>query len=453
MRSRAALALVCAAVLGPGPAFAAETIRTETLRWIQPDGPRPDGVLFLIGEAPRAYNQAIAVSVPQVLDSIATSSLALPAGRDLYVAMVAYNTAGFSAPSNEIFFAATAVPVPPVRPPEDQALIALGHGQPGTRTPLVTLAGELFEGPEIDGSVAGQHVAWCDLAGDGTPELVVGQDGSGSGQLVVVDVEVGAVRALLGGSGSRAARPACGDLDGDGRDEIVAGLDATSGAWIQVFDDWNSFLMPLRLSGLDGFGRLPRRGWRSRLGTGAVQPAVGDLDGDGRDEIVLALDRDGGGWVRVLDDALLGLAPLSLGPIDDGWLRASIADEAVFPALGDGDGDGRDELVFGYATPGQLRILDDPVARSEGTILDGWFELPEASAAGASLHPALGDLDQDGQAELVLGFDGALGSWLRVFTDPISAPQPHPSVPDEGWIDVSEHGVLAPVFPAVRPAP
>jgi hypothetical protein len=431
------------------PSFAAEATRVVTLRWLQPDGARPDGVLFLVGDEPRSYDEMIPGEAPSVLGNVATSSLVLPAARDVYVAMLAYNSAGFSPVSNEILLPASALPSP-----DEQALIALGHARPGARTPMAGLDGKLFEGPEIDaGPLAGQHVAWCDLEGDGDPELVLGQDASGTGQLVVVDVASGAVRAVLGGSGSRVARPACGDLDGDGRDEIVAGLDARSGAWIQVFDDWRAFLAPPQLPALDASGRLPRRGWRNRVGAGAVQPALGDLDGDGRAEIVLALDRDSGGWVRVLDDAQTGLSPFAQGPIASGWLRASAIDEAVWPALGDADGDGRAELVLGFATPGQLRILDDPIEGSQATIVDGWFELLEARALGASLRPALGDLDGDGQADLALGFDGALGGVIRILTGLLSGLQPHPGAPDYGWIDLSEHALGAPVFPAIRPVP
>jgi len=446
MRIRAAV-VVCLLALGAAPAFAAETTRVVTLRWIQPDGPRPDAVFFLVGAASEAYDQAIPVGVPAVLGSVASSSLVLAAGRDLYVAIVAQNGAGFSLTSNEIFLPAYELPAP-----DEQALIALGHGQPHARTPLVGLDGELFEGPELDMPLAGQHVAWCDLEGDGAPELVLGQEGSGKGQLVILDVASGAVRAVLGGSGSHAARPACGDLDGDGRDEIVMGLDVRSGAWIQVFDDLRSWLQPLQLPALDALGRLPRLGWHGRVGAGAVQPAVGDLDGDGRAEVVLGLDRDGGGWVRVLDDAGAGLAPFHRGSIQSGWLQASNINEAVWPALGDADGDGRAELVFGLATPGQLRILNDPIQRSQGSMLDGWFELLEARAVGASLHPALGDLDFDGRAELVLGFEGLFTGVLRVLTNVMSVPLPHPLAPDGGWIDVHDHALGGPVFPAIRAA-
>ena len=444
MAIRAAWLLVCAALLVAGPVFASPT-RIVTLRWIQPEGAPPEGFLVLIGDHPGNYHEVIPVGLPPAPGGISSFALTLPARRDVHVAMLAYNAAGLSPISNDLFFPAVSLPAPTEDP-----VIALGHASPRPRTPLVSLTGQLFEGPDISGAITGQHLAWCDLDGDAIPELVQGQDASGLGTVAVIDVESGRLRATLVTPGSASTRPACGDIDGDGRDEIVVGLDADADAWVQIFEDWHAFLVPMQGPALDAWGRLPRDAWRGRDRPGAVQPALGDLDGDGRAEIVIAVDHDSGGFVRVHDDAQAGLAPLELGPVSNGWLRVAQVDDVVWPALGDVDGDRRDELVFGFGTPGLLRILDDPVERSEESTLDGWYLLPEAAAAGASLHPALGDLDFDGRAELVLGFGGALTDSLYVLTDALGAKLPHPATPSAGWIDVSGHGLTGPVFPAVR---
>ncbi len=214
--------------------------------------------------------------------------------------------------------------------------------------------------------------------------------------------------------------PACGDLDGDGRDEIVLGLGTWpgSGGWLQILDDEGTGYATL------GWIQLPWSAYNNV--DGQVRPACGDFDGDGRDEIVVGLGRfpEAGGFLHVWDDKVAGLARL-------GWIRMlgglyNTANGETRPACGDVDGDGRDEIVIGTgsypANGGFVNILDD--ARSTPPhALVGWMRLGWSgyNAADGQVRPACGDVDGDGRAEIVLGtgpYPGrTTGGWIQVRDD------------------------------------
>jgi len=417
----AALALLLAAV-GTAEAGPADW-RTVTLRWRATPGPEATGFAVVVGSTPGLYDRTIAVGVPPAEAGVHAADLSIRASQDRYVAVVAFNAAGASNPSNELRLRAVLLPAPGSTP-----VVTLGGAG---ATLLVDGAGNRYRAPAVADAGAGRHLAWCNLDGDAAPDLVLGQGAGGTGEVTAyLDGAGDPVRIATPGSG--AARPACGDLDGDGRDEIAIGLDA-SGDLLRVVDDaWAGFT-PLPALALDANGRLPRPAWASgRPGDGAALPAVGDLDGDGRDEIVVGLAAGGGGWLRVLDDARAGLAALDAGPIADGWLATLVTDGATWPALGDADGDGRDEIAIGFggeAAGSWVRLIDDPIQQPTSDLGGGWLRLLAPGPGVSAAHPAFGDLDDDGVAELVVGFGSTLAS-VFVLTDVFGTRVPFPTGDD-----------------------
>lgn len=145
-----------------------------------------------------------------------------------------------------------------------------------------------------------------------------------------------------------------------------------------------------------------------------ASPNVADLNADGAKEIVVATYS---GYVIALDAAgneqwRTDLAPFFGMAPGEQRLRSSTA-------VGDLDGNGLLDIVIAtggldqddICRPGGVIVLDHT-----GALVDGWPKLSEPNSDGCArgyfATPALGDLDQDGDLEIVIGgFDKRLHVW------------------------------------------
>jgi hypothetical protein len=163
------------------------------------------------------------------------------------------------------------------------------------------------------------------------------------------------------------------DLDGDGVDDIL---------WAT-----NNKLFAYRYDGLL---------WERTLSAVAIYPpSVGDIDGDGQPEIVLAT-----GGVQVmprlyafrLDGSDLPGWPLSL---NNNWVLSA-------PALADLDGDGALEIIVAERTAPTGRIH---VLRGDGSSYSpAW---PRPLEATPAITPSIGDVDGDGEKDVVIYSTGS----------------------------------------------
>lgn len=185
------------------------------------------------------------------------------------------------------------------------------------------------------------------------------------------------------------ATPVIADVNGDGRNDIVApSYDHTVYAW-----SWGGTLL-----------------WRSYLyDTLWSSPAAVDIDKNGTTEIVLGGDIYAGNPLGLPQGGLLWVLNGRNGTRFPGYPR-SLPGQTIWssPAIADLDGDTRMDVVVGTGNNGPFG--DGSAARrlwaftlADRRDLPGW---PAAMPGRVVGQPAVGDIDNDGRLEVVAASEG-----------------------------------------------
>lgn len=264
----------------------------------------------------------------------------------------------------------------------DQALEILQAGFDGTLHALSAMGVERPGFPIQMGTYSTDTPTVSDLDGDGDLEIICRYQPdaiavwSHTGQMLPGWPQT-AVNAP-GGAIDVWSCACTADLDGDGDLEIVFGDYSGAGRAFHhdgtVVPGWPVNLNP------DG----TYTGWV------LSSPAAADLDGDGRDEIVIGSD----------DDRLWVLR--GTGANVPGWPKVLPFGFRSSPAIGDLDGDGDLEIVIGQRTnTGNLLLY---AFRQTGVLVAGWpISLPPGAGGYTFgwLSPLIADLTGDGRPEVI----------------------------------------------------
>jgi hypothetical protein len=191
--------------------------------------------------------------------------------------------------------------------------------------------------------------------------------------------------------------PVAGDFDGDGREEVAA-----------VY--WSGNLVRVALTDdASGSFAISEQNVLAQANVSNVAGIAGDLDGDGRDELVVGLTVGNQATVRVFRRTATDWA--SAGPVRTFAQTLTGATIAFQFAVGNLDNDAALELAIGVnqttTTTGQpsYAVWDDLVA-DLNVLRSGAFTGVDQGGtprAGLSVSVAIGDVDGDNRGEVLLG--------------------------------------------------
>jgi hypothetical protein len=252
-----------------------------------------------------------------------------------------------------------------------------------------------------------------DLDGDGDLDLVAGElsglffyfENTGTPASPAFVARTGAANPLDGHDLGYASVPSLGDADGDGDLDLVAG-DA-AGAF-HYFENTGSAAVP---------AFAPRTGPSNPIGAanafGFAAPSFTDLDDDG--DLDVLTGRSDGKFI-LYANALVAATVRTSFELAGGANPLSAADAGSFarPARGDLDGDGDLDLVTGE-DGGTFRLFENTGSATDPLFAQrsGAANPLDGESVGGRASPALGDLDRDGDLDLVAGSAGGTFAWLE----------------------------------------
>ena len=244
-----------------------------------------------------------------------------------------------------------------------------------------------------DNFLGGATVASGDVDGDGVDEIITGAGFTGGPHVRIFSQE-GELKGQFFAYAAHfrgGVNVAAGDVNGDGVDEIITGAGFTGGPHVRIFN-------------MHGDVKAQFFAYNKNF-RGGVNVAVGDVNGDGIDEIITGAGQGGGPQVRIFKDS--GRVEGQFFAYDSnfrGGVRVATAN------IDRGSRNQQAEIITAPGKGGgpQVRIFNN-----HGDVRAQFFAYNKNFKGGINI--SAGDVDNDGIDEIITGAGPGGTPHVRVF--------------------------------------
>jgi FG-GAP repeat protein len=186
-------------------------------------------------------------------------------------------------------------------------------------------------------------------------------------------------------------RVATGDVNGDGVDDIITGAGPSGGPHVKVFSGVDRALLASFFAYDASF-------------TGGLFVGAGDINGDGRDDIITGADAGGGPHVKVFDATNLACIRsfFAYSPEFTGGVRV---------ASGDVNGDETDDIITGAGPGGGPHVC--VYSGTNNALLRSFYAYDPSFTGG--VYVAGVDLSLDGISDIATGAGTGGGPHVQIY--------------------------------------